>query len=530
LKKSILILQVGLFLLLMFPFVRFNVYVYASPGVIYVPTNGTIQAAINNASSGDTIIVPSGTYHESLNINKSLSIVGESSTTTIIDGDGAANVISISSDNVTIESLTVTETTSGPSGNGILVSLSTGVVVNDTQIANTNTALTLDLSSNCTFSDDFIANNTYAIMISGSSDNVFSNNAVLHNSLGVIFTGYLYDNLFFGNTFSGNIVDVFLSADSSGNFFFHNDFLDAKPIQVNAPSTNVWSLDGEGNYWAYYNFSGPSTSGIGDEPYYIDENNQDNSPLMGVFSENDVVYNDENFQITIISNSTIVDFTFEVGRETGYNIVSFSAVGEDGTFGFCRMTIPKSLMQYPLIVVDLEGEVATSLLSPSDNATTYLYFTYPNGNQSITVISSEALQLQSDLNDEYAALQAYLDSLNATYQALLTSYNANLQAEIANMNSTYETLLNSFGLLLQNFSQLQSNYLALNSSLQDNLINQSQNAQNIHNLTYIFAATAAAFLVTTLYLSTRVNRNRKPQARALEEEGQARRAALVEEH
>ena len=496
-------------MLLTFSFARFRVYVYASPGVIYVPANGTIQGTINNASSGDTIIVPSGTYHESLNINKSLSIVGENSTTTIIDGDGADNVVSISSNNVTIESLTITKITSGLSGGGILVSLSTGVIISDVQITNTSTGLTLDSATNCAFSDDVIANNTNAVLIYGSSSNVFSNNAVLDNSVGVIFNVLPADNnLFYGNTFSDNTVDVFLSSDSNGNVFYHNNFLDANPVQVIAPSTNVWSLDGEGNYWANYNFSGPSTSGIGDEPYYIDQNNQDNYPLMGIFSNYDITYNNEEFQVTIISSSTVTDFTFEVSRETGYNIISFSALWEDDTFGFCRMTIPKSLMEYQLIVEDSEGEVATSLLSASDNATTYLYFTYPPENQSITVISSEESQLQSALNDENAQLQADFNSLNATYQALL----------------------NSFGLLLKNFSQLQSNYLALNSSLQNNLANQSQSMQNIHNLAYIFAATTGVFLIITVYLSTRANGNRKPKARAFEEEGQARRAAFVEEH
>jgi nitrous oxidase accessory protein NosD len=530
LKKVILTLLIGLLLLLTLSYVKCRVYVYASPGVIYVPANGSIQTAIDNASSGDTIIVPSGTYRESLSINKSISIVGENRTTTIIDGDGAGYVLSIGSDDVTIESLTITKTTSGLSGGGILVSRSTGVFICDTQITNTSTGLTLDLSNNCTFSDGAIANNTNAVMISGSINNVFSNNAVSDNSLGVIFSGYLYGNLFSGNTFSGNLVDVFLSADSGRNIFYHNNFLDENPIQVSVPSTNVWSINGEGNYWAYYDFAGPSTSGIGDEPYYIDQNNQDNYPLMGAFSNYDITYNNEEFEVTIISNSTVTDFTFEVGSETGYKIVSFSAVGETGTLGFCRMTIPKSLMEYPLIVLDREGDVATSLLSTSDNATAYLYFTYPQGDQSITVISSEALQLQSELNGEYAQLQADFDSLNATYQALLTSYNANLQAEIANMNSTYQALLTSFGLLLQNFSQLQSNYLALSSSLQNNLMNQSQSVQNIHNLTYIFAATAAVFLLTTVYLSVRANGNRKPFDHAFEEEGQARKAAFVEGH
>ena len=421
-------------------------------------------------------------------------------------------MVSIVGYNVTIESMTITK-----GNDGIWVSRSTGTIISDSEITSTNTGLRLDLSSNGAFSDNVILNNTNGILISRSSNNVFSSNILSGNSqIGVILNGYLYNNVFSGNTFSDNGVDVFLSADSTGNFFYHNNFLD--PNQVNSPSTNVWSRDGEGNYWAYYDFTGPGTNGIGNKPYYIDENNQDNYPLMGAFSEYNIIYNYESFQMTITSNSTIPDFKFEVGRETGYKIVSFNAVGEDGTFGFCRMTIPKSLMEYPLIVLDREGEVATSLLSASDNATTYLYFSYPHGDQSITVISSEALQLQSELLDEYTKLQTDFSSLNATYQALLTNYNASLQAEIDNMNTTYQALLNSFDLMLQNLSQLQNSYLALNSSLQKNLMDQSQSVQNIHSLTYIFAATTAAFLITTVYLSTHANGNRKPKAHVVEEE------------
>jgi parallel beta-helix repeat protein len=519
LRKGVSILLIGLFLLFIFSFVRCEVYVYASPGVIPVSSTGTIQAAINIASSGDTILVASGTYRENLIINKSLSIVGENRTTTIIDGNGSDNAVSISSGNVSIESLTITNTALGHSGVGIHVSRSTGVVVGDTEITNTNNGLTLDLSSNGAFSNDVIANNTNGIMISGSSSNVFSNNILSGNSLGVIFNGYLYNNMFSGNTFSNNLVDVFLSTDSTGNLFYHNNFLDANPIQANSPSTNFWSRNGEGNYFADYNFAGSSINGIGTKPYGIDQNNQDDHPLVGTFSEHDITYNNEKFQIAVISNSTIPDFKFEVGRETGYKMFSFSAVGEDGTSGFCRMTIPVSLMQYPLIVVDREGEVATSLLSASDNATTYLFFSYPHGDQSITVISSEALQLQSELFSEYTKLQTDFNSLNATYQALLTNYNASLLAEIANINSTYNALLNNFNLLLQNLSQLQNNYLALNSSLQSSLTDQSQSVQNIHNLTYIFGAITAAFLITTVYLSTRANGIRKSKTRSLDEEG-----------
>lgn len=48
----------------------------------------TIQEAYSAASSGDTIYVHNGTYHEHLSIYKSLTLVGENKYGTIIDGSG----------------------------------------------------------------------------------------------------------------------------------------------------------------------------------------------------------------------------------------------------------------------------------------------------------------------------------------------------------------------------------------------------------------------------------------------------------
>jgi hypothetical protein len=46
-----------------------------SPGTIYVPDDYlTIQATVNAASGGDTIIVYPGTYTENVDVNKSLTI------------------------------------------------------------------------------------------------------------------------------------------------------------------------------------------------------------------------------------------------------------------------------------------------------------------------------------------------------------------------------------------------------------------------------------------------------------------------
>jgi pectin methylesterase-like acyl-CoA thioesterase len=50
----------------------------ASPATIYVPDNyPTIQAAVDAASPGDTIIVRDGTYIENVDVTKSLVIRSE---------------------------------------------------------------------------------------------------------------------------------------------------------------------------------------------------------------------------------------------------------------------------------------------------------------------------------------------------------------------------------------------------------------------------------------------------------------------
>ena len=50
----------------------------------------TIQYAINQSSSGDTVTVEEGTYYEAVNINKSLTLVSAGySSNTIIDAQGA---------------------------------------------------------------------------------------------------------------------------------------------------------------------------------------------------------------------------------------------------------------------------------------------------------------------------------------------------------------------------------------------------------------------------------------------------------
>jgi hypothetical protein len=46
------------------------------------------------------------------------------------------------------------------------------------------------------------------------------------------------------------------------------------------PNSSIWNNSCEGNYWSDYNGTDLDGDGIGDTPYIINSNNQDNYPLM----------------------------------------------------------------------------------------------------------------------------------------------------------------------------------------------------------------------------------------------------------
>jgi thermitase len=140
-----------------------------SPQLIRVPSDyGTIQGAVNAAYEGDTILVASGTYHENLQIVTSgLTIVGENKTSTIIDGGGKGNVISVTANNVKIDGLTIQN---GGKGNvGILLLGSDANTINDTVIVGNTYGLFLDTSPSTTARNITITNNTYNFGLYGES-------------------------------------------------------------------------------------------------------------------------------------------------------------------------------------------------------------------------------------------------------------------------------------------------------------------------------------------------------------------------
>ena len=66
-----------------------------------------IQDAIENATEGDVVYVFNGIYNESVIIDKTLSIIGENKSSTIIDGTYKEFVVHIIADHVYVHNFTI---------------------------------------------------------------------------------------------------------------------------------------------------------------------------------------------------------------------------------------------------------------------------------------------------------------------------------------------------------------------------------------------------------------------------------------
>ena len=100
----------------------------------------TIGHAISQASSGDSIIVASATYKESLGIAFDLTIVGSAARTTIIDGGASATVVTVNNAGaqVSLSGLTIRNGLGVSQGGGGIHNVGTLTITNTTVSGNSS--------------------------------------------------------------------------------------------------------------------------------------------------------------------------------------------------------------------------------------------------------------------------------------------------------------------------------------------------------------------------------------------------------
>ncbi|UCF50489.1 MAG: PKD domain-containing protein [Thermoplasmatales archaeon] len=218
-------------------------------------TYTSIQSAINIANESDIIYVHSGTYSETIIINKSITLTGEGSSTTTISGSGD-HTIKITSNNVSISGFKIQNT------------------------MGSYYCLYLDSISDCEISNNHVKNGGHGAYLRSSNNNYIIDNIIENNNVGIYFSNSDINSIQSNNIKSNNANGIFLNSQSSGNTIYLNDFSNNLDSNAKDYGSNNWDYNEEGNYWDDYDGVDDNNDNIGDTPYLIaGGSNQDNYPL-----------------------------------------------------------------------------------------------------------------------------------------------------------------------------------------------------------------------------------------------------------
>jgi len=201
-----------------------NDYNILTPGW-HVDHFDKIQDAIDNATSGDRIVVYEGTYYEHLTISIKLDVFGEERNITTIDGGGSGTVITISNQSVNISHFTITNSGSSEGNAVIRINNSGNSIITDNVISYGGQGILLSNSSNNLIYNNIIKyNDGDGIRLNKSDSNDITYNNVRNNNNGM----FLYNSS--DNTIENNVVrsndenGAFLNETSNNNDLISNNF------------------------------------------------------------------------------------------------------------------------------------------------------------------------------------------------------------------------------------------------------------------------------------------------------------------
>ena len=278
-----------------------------------VEPGGSIQDAIDSAAPGDTIYVWAGVYYENIVVNKTLTIIGNSSSDTTINGGGSGSVVTLEANGVNITGFEITGSGGSANDAGINLVSTWYCRVRDNIITGNRHGIQLGLSRHNTIENNNVTSNTgtgirlrWISGLSSSTQNTIANNTISDNAAGFYFASYNDNNEIINNTVKDNNGHGISIYRSNSNQVINNT--------VTNNSNNGISLDMV------------ETTVV--EANHVNHNNNG----IWVASWTDSIYSKSNIiRYNTMSNNT--RYGLQMGPRSEYNYASHNIISNSSQYG-----------------------------------------------------------------------------------------------------------------------------------------------------------------------------------------------------
>jgi parallel beta-helix repeat protein len=243
---------------------------------IYIRADGTVEETDKIQRVGDVYTFTADIY-DSIVVERDNVVLNGAGYR--LKGDGNENGITLSDiSNNTVKNLKLSSFNIG-----IVVMGSDNNKILENTITDNFRGLDLTASENNTVSGNYIANNNDGIALENMYNNIIENTITNNTNIGIFLNGAGYNNII-GNDITKNSRGILVHI-CYNNVIYHNNFVNNTNHVETDDSNGIWDNGEDGNYWSDYEERYPDAkeldgSGVWDTPDVIDENNQDNYPLM----------------------------------------------------------------------------------------------------------------------------------------------------------------------------------------------------------------------------------------------------------